>query len=97
MSRKYGILYKSVCSQVTVSLALYRSISFFFLFSHPILGIKSTGHGKAREVIFKKNFLSSDNIFVPGTVKRMWVWVQAGPTSFKKISRAIIFCTLPVV
>lgn len=72
MSRKYGILYKNVCSQVTVSMALYRSISFFFLFSCPILGIKSMGHSEAREVNFFFNFsLKSDNIFVPGSVKRM--------------------------
>lgn len=79
MSRKYGILYKSVCSQVTVSLALYRCISFFFLFSCPILGIKSMGHSEAREVIFFF-FFKNDNIFVPGSVKRMWMQVQTGPT-----------------
>lgn len=81
MSRKYGLLYKSVCSQVTISLVLYRSICFFLLFflSHFREKI-CVGHSEAREDFFFH--FENDSIFVPGTVKRMWVWVQTGPISF---------------
>lgn len=62
MSRKYGMLYKSVCSQVTVSLFffffLYRSIYFFFLFFLSHFRDKiCVGHSEARgEVIFFYSF-----------------------------------------
>lgn len=65
--------YLWVCMEVSVPC---------FFFSCPILERKSVWDTvKQERRVFFSHF-ENDSIFVPGTVKRMWVWVQTGPISF---------------